>query len=66
MPNHVLFLVLNDDKLLEQALALFDANRDFSNIESYVREGRQAKVVKLLGSVNWFKLTGGRENLGRS
>lgn len=57
VPHHVLFLVLNYDTLLEQALALFP-KMDFSNVESYVREDRQVKVVKLHGSINWFKLIG--------
>ncbi|MBI4200173.1 MAG: SIR2 family protein [Chloroflexi bacterium] len=59
--HHVLFLTLNYDSLLEQALASFDPKFDFSNIESYVREDRQAKVVKLHGSINWFKLIGGSD-----
>jgi hypothetical protein len=33
---------------------------DFKNIQSYVREDRQAKVVKLHGSIDWFKLIGSR------
>jgi hypothetical protein len=54
----VLFLVLNYDTLLEQALALFP-RIDFSNIESYVRQDQQVKIVKLHGSINWFKQIGG-------
>lgn len=57
-PHHVLFLILNYDTLLEQALTLFDSTMDFSVIQSYVRQNRQAKVVKLHGSINWFKLIG--------
>ena len=56
-PHHVLFLVLNYDTLLEQALALFPGIK-FENVESYVREDQQAKVVKIHGSINWFKLIG--------
>ncbi|HEX9896660.1 MAG TPA: SIR2 family protein [Dehalococcoidales bacterium] len=57
-PHHVLFLVLNYDTLLEQALALFDPTIDFNEIHSYIGKERQAKVVKLHGSINWFKLIG--------
>lgn len=58
VPHHVLFLVLNYDTLLEQALSMFDPQMKFDSMESYVRKGQQAKVVKLHGSINWFKLIG--------
>lgn len=58
-PHHVLFLVLNYDTLLEQALAQFDGTFIYDSITAYVREDRQSKVVKLHGSINWFKLMGG-------
>ena len=61
VPHHVLFLILNYDTLLEQALGLFDSRINFDNIGSYVKEDRQAKLVKLHGSVDWFKLIGGSE-----
>lgn len=59
-PHHVLFLVMNYDTLLEQALALFP-KMDFGNVGSYVREDRQVKVVKLHGSIDWFKLIGSKD-----
>lgn len=58
-PHHLLFLVLNYDTLLEQALRRFDSTMVFDTMDSYVREDRQAKVVKLHGSIDWFKLIGG-------
>ena len=60
VPHHVLFLVLNYDTLLEQALDLFElrVKTIFENIDSYVEEDRQFKVVKLHGSIDWFKLIG--------
>ena len=59
-PSEVLFLVLNYDDLLEQALRLFDPSFTFEVLEDYVRSERQAKVVKLHGSISWFKLIGPR------
>lgn len=59
VPHHVLFLILNYDTLLEQALELFDPGINFEIMSSYVREDRQAKLVKPHGSIDWFKLIGG-------
>ena len=58
-PHHVLFLVLNYDTLLSQTLQLFDSTFVFDSVSTYVRPDRQAKIVKLHGSINWFKLIGG-------
>jgi len=54
-PHDVLFIVLNYDNLLEQALQWFDPKFKFDNISDYVAADRPAKVVKLHGSINWFK-----------
>ena len=58
VPHDILFLVLNYDDLLEQALILFEL--EFTDISHYVMEDRQAKVVKIHGSINWFKPLAGR------
>ncbi len=58
-PHDVLFLVLNYDNLLESALSHFDTKFEFKNMPQYVASDRQAKVVKLHGSINWFKLLPG-------
>lgn len=58
-PSDVLFLVLNYDDLLEQALYQFTAEAiRFESLDDYVRAERPVKVLKLHGSVNWFKLIG--------
>ncbi len=58
IPHEVLFLVLNYDTLLEQALQRW-MKVSFVSIEDYVWTERRpnplnTKVVKLHGSVNWF------------
>ena len=58
-PSEVLFLVLNYDDLLEQALYRFtEGALRFESLDDYVRPGRSVKVVKLHGSINWFKPIG--------
>ena len=58
-PSDVLFLVLNYDDLLEQALYLFTGGSiSFESLGDYVREDRPVKVLKLHGSINWFKSIG--------
>jgi len=54
-PHDVLFITLNYDNLLESALKRFDPMLQFREIEEYVADGRQAMVVKLHGSINWFR-----------
>ena len=51
--HDVLFLVLNYDTLLEQALGAV-GRFGYGQIEHYIAHGRQAAVVKLHGSVDWF------------
>ena len=58
-PSDVLFLVLNYDDMLEQALYRFSGGVvHFESLEDYVRPSHLAKVVKLHGSINWFKPIG--------
>jgi len=58
VPQEVLFLVLNYDNLLEKALVGLDSSYRFNKMSDYVAPDRQAKVVKLHGSINWFKRIG--------
>lgn len=58
--HDVLFIILNYDNLLERALTLFDPKFQFNEIAKYVADDRNAKIVKLHGSINWFRrLPGG-------
>ena len=58
-PSDVLFLVLNYDDLLEQALYLFTEGAiSFESLDDYVRADRSVRVVKLHGSINWFRPIG--------
>ena len=58
--HEVLFLMLNYDTLLEQALGRVDSRLTYGGREPhrdfhrYVEDDRQAKVVKIHGSTNWF------------
>ena len=57
--HEVLFLVLNYDDLLEKALGqVRPSGLRYQNIDDYVAQGRPAKVVKLHGSINWFRIVG--------
>ena len=59
----VLFLVLNYDNLLERALTHYDAETyAFSELGQYINSNRPAKVVKLHGSINWFRAVTRRPN----
>ena len=59
-PHDVLFLILNYDNLLETALSQFNPKFQFNNIEDYVPVNQKFMVVKLHGSINWFRhLPGG-------
>ena len=58
-PSDVLFIVLNYDDLLEQALYRFTGGEiRFESLDDYVRADRPVKLVKLHGSINWFKPIG--------
>ena len=57
-PHELLFLVLNYDNLLESALTLYDSTLTFSSIGDFVRRERGLLVVKLHGSIDWFKPIG--------
>ena len=61
--HEVLFLVLNYDNLLEQALTAYDpVSYQFGNTDEYVHASRKAKVVKLHGSIDWFIPIGPRND----
>ncbi len=62
--HDVMFLVLNYDTLLEKAITGFKRNWQFAAIGDYVRNDGRPKVVKLHGSVNWFKNLGALGNRG--
>lgn len=63
VPSDVLFLVLNYDDLLEQALYRFsNGTIRFESIEDYVRPDQCVRVIKLHGSINWFKPIGPAHN----
>ena len=54
-PHEVLFVVLNYDTMLETALTAFDSQQlTFKSIRNYTAARRQAGVVKLHGSTDWF------------
>ncbi len=55
-PHKVLFITLNYDTLLETALAQYSASSyHFGDIKSYVTHNRNANVLKLHGSINWYR-----------
>ena len=59
VPSDVLFLVLNYDDLLEQALYQFTSGTTrFESLDDYIRPDRHHQVIKLHGSINWFKPIG--------
>ena len=62
-PHDVLFIILNYDNLLESALERYNAIKfKFSDINQYVSDSRNAKVVKIHGSINWFRYLPGSGN----
>lgn len=61
-PHEVLFIVMNYDDLLERALASFDRSYTFDKLPYYVAQHRSAKVVKLHGSIDWFRPMSGRDS----
>lgn len=58
-PHDVTFITANYDSLLEQALTALLGD-EFDNLNKYIDPSRPAKVVKLHGSVNWFKYLSAR------
>ena len=54
-PHDLLFIVLNYDNYLESALRLFNPKHQFDSINKYTAGYDHVKVVKLHGSINWFK-----------
>ncbi|MFH0896887.1 MAG: SIR2 family protein [Candidatus Bathyarchaeota archaeon] len=54
-PHELLFIVLNYDNFLESALTSFNPNHQFDSINKYTSGYDHVKVVKLHGSINWFK-----------
>lgn len=61
-PHHTLFLSLNYDTFLETALSFF--GNSYGSISGYVSKGLRPMVIKLHGSINWFRLI--RETRGGS
>ena len=57
-PHELLFPVLNYDNLLESALTLYDTTLTFSSSGDFVRKERGLTVVKIHGSIDWFKSIG--------
>lgn len=58
-PSDVLFLTLNYDDLLEQAIGMLRPQEFlFESLDDYIRDERPAKIVKLHGSISWFKSIG--------
>jgi len=53
--HEVLFLVLNYDSLLESALTHYFEGHQFKVLNDYLPKERDFKVVKIHGSVNWFR-----------
>lgn len=67
-PHDVLFLILNYDNLLETALKYYEPSMfQFKKISQYIDEKRNAKVVKMHGSIDWFRcLPKTKDNLWES
>lgn len=53
-PHEVMILSLNYDDLMETALSLLDPSLSMANLDDYIAADRQARVVKLHGSIDWF------------
>ena len=54
-PHEVMFIVMNYDNFLEKALTLFDGSYTFDRLPYYIAQHRSAKIVKLHGSIDWFR-----------
>ena len=58
-PSDALFLVLNYDDMLEQALYRFSNwGIKFESLDDYISPSHSVTVIKLHGSINWFKPIG--------
>jgi hypothetical protein len=56
---------LNYDRFLETALGRFDSQQfSFQGLDDYVNPRRQAKVIKVHGSVNWASPMSNTQNTG--
>jgi len=53
--HELLFIILNYDTLLESASQLFDPRISFNSLPRYISPNRDVKIVKIHGSVNWFR-----------
>ena len=53
--HDLLFIVLNYDNYLESALSSFKPMHQFDSINKYTTGYEHVKVIKLHGSINWFK-----------
>ncbi len=62
-PHDLLFIVLNYDTFLESALTSFNPEYQFDSINKYIAGYNHIKVVKLHGSINWFKQIGKGDNI---
>lgn len=63
VPSDILFLVLNYDDLLEQAIYRYsNGELYFESLDDYVRSDRSLRLVKLHGCINWFKPIGPAHN----
>jgi hypothetical protein len=60
--HEVLFVTLNYDNLLEKALTLYSTDYQFRNIKQYISSNRVVKIIKLHGSINWFKTFAAKGN----
>lgn len=60
-PHEAMFIVMNYDDLLEKALESFDSEYSFVNMDNYIYRHRPAKVVKLHGSIDWFRPVPGHD-----
>ena len=63
-PHDVLFISLNYDDLLESAITKMYPDLDFHNLSQYINNDKHLKIVKLHGSINWFRLMSNDENKG--
>lgn len=63
-PHEVLFVSLNYDTMLEQALYSFDHSFEFNSYEHYIERSRKCTVVKPHGSSDWMSRLGPTHRAG--